>query len=85
MLILSWLTTAKERIDMAEREQGNVKWFDGKKGFGFIQRENGSDIFVHFSAIETDGFRTLNDGERVEFSVEDGPKGPTATDVKRVS
>ena len=70
---------------MAEREQGNVKWFDSRKGFGFIQREDGSDIFVHFSAIESEGFRTLQDGEKVEFAVEDGPKGPTAADVKRVS
>ena len=79
------LTTAEERVNMAEREQGNVKWFDSKKGYGFIQRENGSDIFVHYSAVGGDGFRTLEDGEKVEFSVEDSPNGPVAAEVKRVS
>lgn len=66
---------------MAEKEQGTVKWFNGSKGFGFIERDSGEDVFVHFSAILTDGFRTLNEGQRVEFTVTQGDKGPQAQDV----
>jgi CspA family cold shock protein len=66
---------------MSEKEQGTVKWFSGEKGYGFIERENGNDVFVHFSAILTDGFRTLNEGQRVEFVVTQGSKGPQAQDV----
>ena len=66
---------------MADKEQGTVKWFNGSKGFGFIERDSGEDVFVHFSAILTDGFRTLNEGQRVEFSVTQGEKGPQAQDV----
>jgi CspA family cold shock protein len=69
---------------MSEREIGTVKWFNDKKGYGFIERENGPDVFVHFSAIAMDGFRSLREGERVEFVVEQGQKGPTAADVRRV-
>jgi len=61
---------------------GRVKWFDEKKGFGFIEREGGSDVFVHFRAIEGSGFKTLAEGQEVEFDVEDGPKGPQAANVK---
>ena len=61
---------------------GKVKWFDEKKGFGFIEREGGSDVFVHFRAIVGDGFKTLVDGQTVEFEVEDGQKGPQAVNVK---
>lgn len=60
---------------------GKVKWFDEKKGFGFIEREDGSDVFVHFKAITSDGFKTLSDGQAVEFDVEDGQKGPQAANV----
>jgi CspA family cold shock protein len=60
---------------------GTVKWFDEKKGFGFIEREGGSDVFVHFKAIASDGFKTLSDGQAVEFDVEDGQKGPQAANV----
>lgn len=60
---------------------GRVKWFDEKKGFGFLEREGGSDVFVHFRAIAGDGFKTLVEGQEVEFDVEDGPKGPQATNV----
>jgi CspA family cold shock protein len=60
---------------------GKVKWFDEKKGFGFIEREGGSDVFVHFKAIASDGFKTLSDGQAVEFDVEDGQKGPQAANV----
>jgi cold shock protein len=60
---------------------GTVKWFNEKKGFGFITEESGTDVFVHFSAIKTDGFRTLEEGERVTFDVSNGPKGPQASNV----
>ena len=69
---------------MSEREIGTVKWFNDKKGYGFIERANGPDVFVHFSAITIDGFRSLKEGERVEFEVEQGQKGPTATNVRKV-
>ncbi len=60
---------------------GRVKWFDEKKGFGFIEREGGTDVFVHFRSISGDGFKTLSDGQEVEFEVEDGDKGPQAVNV----
>jgi len=66
---------------MSEREQGTVKWFNGAKGFGFIGRDNGEDVFVHYSAIESDGFRSLDEGQRVEFTVTQGAKGPQAENV----
>lgn len=61
--------------------KGKVKWFNEKKGFGFIEREEGSDVFVHFSAISGDGFKTLSEGQAVEFEVVQGEKGPQATNV----
>ncbi|MEE2658251.1 MAG: cold shock domain-containing protein [Candidatus Latescibacterota bacterium] len=66
---------------MAEREVGTVKWFNDSKGYGFIQRANGADVFVHHSAIQMDGFRTLAEGQQVEFDVVDGEKGPSAERV----
>ncbi len=66
---------------MSERVLGTVKWFNGGKGYGFIEREEGEDVFVHFSAIMGDGYRNLDEGQRVEFSVEQGPKGLQATGV----
>jgi CspA family cold shock protein len=63
------------------REKGTVKWFNAAKGFGFIQRETGEDVFVHFSAIQTSGYRTLDEGARVEFEVTKGPKGLQAANV----
>jgi CspA family cold shock protein len=66
---------------MSERVTGTVKWFNGAKGYGFIEREGGSDVFVHFSAIRGEGFRNLDEGQAVEFVVEQGPKGLQATDV----
>ncbi len=66
---------------MSERIVGTVKWFNGSKGYGFIARENGPDVFVHYSAIQSEGFRNLNEGQRVEFEVEQGNKGPQATKV----
>jgi cold shock protein len=66
---------------MSERITGTVKWFNGEKGYGFLTRENGPDVFVHFSAIEGSGYRNLVEGQTVEFAVEQGPKGPQATNV----
>jgi CspA family cold shock protein len=66
---------------MEDRETGTVKWFNSNKGFGFITRENGDDIFVHFSAIRGDGFRSLAEQQRVEFTVAQGDKGLQAQDV----
>jgi CspA family cold shock protein len=66
---------------MSERENGTVKWFNGAKGFGFIERAEGDDVFVHFSAIQAEGFRNLEEGQHVEFMVESGPKGLRAADV----
>jgi CspA family cold shock protein len=63
---------------------GTVKWFNEKKGYGFIEQEDGTDVFVHFSGIVADGFKTLNEGDRVTFSVEQGKKGPAAINVKVV-
>ncbi|MEJ2210190.1 MAG: cold-shock protein [Anaerolineae bacterium] len=66
---------------MSERATGTVKWFNGAKGYGFIEREAGPDLFVHHSAIRGEGFRNLEEGQNVEFNVEQGPKGLQATDV----
>jgi CspA family cold shock protein len=66
---------------MSERITGTVKWFNGDKGFGFIERTGGKDVFVHFSAIQGAGFRNLEEGQKVDFNVEEGPKGPQATNV----
>ena len=65
---------------MSERVTGTVKWFNGQKGYGFIARDGGEDVFVHYSAIEGQGFRNLEEGDRVEFSVEQGRKGPAAAE-----
>jgi len=66
---------------MSDRITGTVKWFNGSKGYGFIERESGPDVFVHFSAIQADGFRNLFEGQKVEFTVEQGPKGLQAANV----
>jgi len=64
-------------------EHGKVKWFNAEKGFGFIERENGDDVFVHFSAIQTDGFKSLDEGQAVTFNIESGQRGPQATNVQK--
>jgi CspA family cold shock protein len=66
---------------MPDRIVGTVKWFNSGKGYGFIEQEGGPDVFVHYSAIQGEGFRNLVEGQRVEFSVEQGPKGPQAAQV----
>jgi cold shock protein len=66
---------------MSERVVGTVKWFNGSKGYGFIAREGGPDVFVHYSAIQSEGFRNLEEGQKVEFEVEQGNKGPQASNV----
>ena len=70
---------------MSERITGTVKWFNGSKGYGFIERSGGDDVFVHFSAIQADGFRSLEEGQKVEFEIEQGPKGLQAANVTTVN
>jgi cold shock protein len=85
------VTVAKGRVRTpqgrvgAMRIQGKVKWFNNAKGYGFIEREAGSDVFVHFSAIQGAGFRTLEEGRAVEFEIVDGPKGPQAGNVTKAN
>ena len=69
---------------MSERLTGTVKWFNDAKGFGFIQQEGGPDVFVHFSAIQEEGFKSLAENEQVEFEITEGPKGPQAANVTKV-
>lgn len=69
---------------MSERVHGTVKWFNASKGYGFISRDGGPDVFVHFSAIVGEGFRNLEEGQHVEFTVEKGPKGLQAGNVKAI-
>jgi CspA family cold shock protein len=66
---------------MSERVQGTVKWFNASKGYGFIAQEGGADVFVHYSALQAAGYRTLDEGQRVEYTVERGPKGLQASNV----
>ena len=80
-LLDSLLESIQEEVCM---QQGTVKWFNAKKGYGFISDESGSDVFVHFSALNMDGFKELKDGEAVEFEVVEGEKGPQAANVVRL-
>jgi CspA family cold shock protein len=77
----AWKTTLTRSISMAE---GRVKWFNEGKGYGFIERDGGSDLFVHFSAIEGSGFKSLSEGDRVSFVEGNGAKGPQATQVRKL-
>lgn len=70
---------------MSERVNGVVKWFNSEKGYGFISREDGDDLFVHYSSIQSDGYRSLEEGDKVEFEVTQGPKGQQASNVLRLS
>lgn len=80
-LPLNYNYVCQEILDM---EQGTVKWFNSEKGFGFIARESGDDVFVHFSAIQTDGFKALEDGQKVSFDVEEGNRGLQAVNVNKI-
>ena len=66
---------------MSERVQGTVKWFNSTKGYGFIECDDGEDVFVHYSSIQSEGYRSLNEGQRVEFTIQQGPKGLQASEV----
>jgi cold shock protein len=76
------IATVQERgVTLLSKEQGVVKWFNASKGYGFIQRQSGEDVFVHFSVIQMEGYKTLNEGQMVEFEVKQGPKGYQAENV----
>jgi CspA family cold shock protein len=83
---VAWSRGAARRIAVRKCTvaQGTVKWFNSEKGYGFIAVDNGSDVFVHYSAIQMDGYKALEDGQRVEFDVTQGPKGPQADAVRVV-
>jgi CspA family cold shock protein len=77
------LDPEEKEVPVSMRIAGKVKWFDEKKGWGFIQKDDGSDVFVHYSAIQENGFKSLADGQAVEFEITDGPKGPQASNVTK--
>jgi CspA family cold shock protein len=77
-------TTAAQKAKKVPVEKGTVKWFNDAKGFGFITRENGPDVFVHHTAIVSEGFRSLNENDQVEFEVTKGPKGLQASNVRKI-
>ena len=81
LLYILYLSLTLKEVKM----KGTVKWFNAKKGFGFISDDTGKDVFVHFSALQMDGFKTLDEGEAVEFDVVDGDKGPQAANVVKVN
>ena len=82
--VLRFAGGQNSRKDSLQMEKGTVKWFNGAKGYGFISRESGEDVFVHYKAISGDGYRSLNEGDQVEFEVERGPKGLQATNVNKI-
>jgi CspA family cold shock protein len=82
---MSALTASINALEEQMAEVGSVKWFNNDKGYGFIKRDSGEDVFVHHTAIQTSGYRTLNEGEKVEFEVKQGPKGLQAENVRRVN
>ena len=69
---------------MSDRKTGTVKWFNDQKGFGFLEQADGDDVFVHHSAIVSEGYRSLTEGDQVEFTIEQGPKGPAAAAVRKI-
>jgi cold shock protein len=81
--VFNKLPNQQEKVSRRMKEQGTVKWFNAAKGYGFIRRESGDDVFVHFSAIQGDGYKTLEEGARVSFEVRKGPKGLQADNVER--
>jgi cold shock protein len=78
-----FMSIAMQGRESTMRITGKVKWFNNAKGYGFIERDGGSDVFVHFSAVQGNGFRTLEEGQAVEFEIVDGPKGPQAGNVTK--
>lgn len=82
-----WVSWQKHSAHYKENQgamlKGTVKWFNESKGFGFIEQEEGKDVFVHYSAISGTGFKTLNEGDKVQFEIVDGPKGPAAANVMK--
>jgi CspA family cold shock protein len=83
-VILITGSVANRRKGVVEVKEGTVKWFNDSKGFGFIQQDDGPDVFVHHSAIKSEGFRSLDEGARVQFEIVDGPKGPAANNVVKL-
>ena len=84
-MAVSWLESRfKSKKECLKMPQGTVKWFNDAKGFGFITQDDGGDVFVHHSSIQSEGFRSLTEGERVEFDVVSGAKGPAAANVKKI-
>jgi CspA family cold shock protein len=73
-----------EKVEVKQMQEGTVKWFNAEKGFGFIEVEGGSDVFVHFSAIQGEGFKSLDEGQRVQFNVVQGNRGPQAENVVKI-
>jgi cold shock protein len=78
-------TRRKKKGDSVERMKGTVKWFNNAKGYGFIGRNDGPDVFVHYSAISAEGYKSLQEGDQVEFEIADGQKGPQAANVAKAS
>ncbi len=84
-LIFSNFSQRGVLVSMADRIQGTVKWFNNSKGYGFIAHDGGKDVFVHFSAIQSEGYKSLSEGDKVEFVIEESPKGPQAANVVKVA
>ncbi len=82
--ILTYSEKHEQKGGISKVSEGQVKWFNEKKGYGFIQQENGQDLFVHYTAIQSEGFKTLTEGQKVRFEVEETPKGPKAKNVQIV-
>jgi CspA family cold shock protein len=78
-------TSAKKRGEQVERLKGTVKWFNNAKGYGFLGRDDGPDVFIHYSSITTEGYKSLQEGDKVEFEIVQGQKGPQAANVTKVS